>query len=65
MGEFNYDDLMDFLLSNNLCCIVNPAGKLYGKTICMDCYAKIRRYVTDLVMTWDISALGVIKWQKD
>lgn len=65
MDEFKYDDVMDFLLANNLCCIVNPAGKLYGKSICIDCYRKIRRYITDLVIQWEISALEVIKWQKD
>lgn len=65
LEEPNYDSLLNFLLSDNLCCSVNPAGWLYGKRICMDCYKKVRKYATDLIMDWNISALGVIKWQKD
>jgi hypothetical protein len=66
MSEPDYDLLMEFLIAEDrLCCIVNPMGKLYGKTICDDCFRKVRKCVTLITVDWNsVPVTGIIQWRE-
>jgi len=62
----NYNKLMKFLSTSQICCSVNPDAEVFCKRICWDCFKKIRREVTSIVAEWALDYYNIaamIKWR--
>ena len=66
-NSINYDELMEFLISRRLCCIMNPVVKVFKCSACLDCYKKIRPAISEIALDWEDTSVifALIEWKID
>lgn len=63
-SDSDFDELMEFIASERICCNINPIVKVFKHKACQNCFRKMRKAVSEIAMEWDLDSVrGIIVWE--